>query len=106
MVQEALANIAKHSRARNAVVHLRRPRSGHDLIVEVTDDGVGFDRSVPQPGHMGLRTMAQRMEQLGGSVTVDTSRGRGTRIAATVPLPRPGTPLATPSAAPVAQGPS
>jgi signal transduction histidine kinase len=106
VVQEALANIAKHSRARNAVVHLRRSRNGHELIVEVIDDGVGFDRSLPQPGHMGLHTMAQRMEQLGGSVTVDTSRGRGTRIAATIPLPRPGTPLATPSAAPVAQGPS
>jgi signal transduction histidine kinase len=106
VVQEALANIAKHSRARNAVVHLRRAPNGHQLIVEVIDDGVGFDQSLPQPGHMGLRTMAQRMEQLGGSVMVDTSRGRGTRIAATIPLPRRSTPLSTPSASPVAQGPA
>jgi signal transduction histidine kinase len=97
LVQEALANIAKHSQARNAVVHLRRPRSGHELIVEVTDDGVGFDRSTSQPGHMGLRTMAQRMEQLGGSVMVDASLGRGTRIVATIPLSRPGTLPARPS---------
>jgi signal transduction histidine kinase len=104
LVQEALANIAKHSRARNAVVRLRRSPRGHELIVEVTDDGVGFDRSVPQPGHMGLRTMAQRMEQLGGSVMVDTGRGRGTRIAARIPLPRSGPLLATPSGNPPAQG--
>ena len=75
-------------------------------MVEVTDDGVGFDQSLPQPGHMGLRTMAQRMEQLGGSVTVDTSRGRGTRIGARIPLPRPSPPSSTPPASPVAQGPA
>jgi signal transduction histidine kinase len=86
LVQEALANIAKHSGARNAVVQLRRRRSGQELVVEVTDDGVGFDASGPQPGHLGLRTMAQRMEQLGGSFLVDARPGRGTRIAAAIPL--------------------
>jgi signal transduction histidine kinase len=86
LVQEALANIAKHSGARRAVVQLRRPRSGHELIVEVSDDGVGFDASATHPGHLGLRTMAQRMEQLGGSFVVDTRPGRGTRVSATIPL--------------------
>jgi signal transduction histidine kinase len=86
LVQEALANIAKHSGARTAVVQLRRRRSGHELVVEVTDDGVGFDAAAPLPGHLGLRTMAQRMEQLGGSLLVDSRPGRGTRIAATIPL--------------------
>jgi signal transduction histidine kinase len=94
LVQEALANIAKHSRARHAVVQLRRRRSGQELGVEVTDDGVGFDPSAPQPGHLGLRTMAQRMEQLGGSLLVDTGPGRGTRITATIPLSSEGTRLA------------
>jgi signal transduction histidine kinase len=103
LVQQALANIAKHSKARKAVVQLRRSRSGHELLVEVSDDGVGFDRSAPQPGHMGLRTMAQRMEQLGGSLMVDATPGRGTRIAATIPLSRPGTLLATASGSPLAR---
>jgi signal transduction histidine kinase len=96
LVQEALANIAKHSRARHAAVQLRCRRSGHELCVEVTDDGVGFDASTPQPGHLGLRTMAQRMEQLGGSLLVDTGSGRGTRVSATIPL----TPLASRLAVP------
>ncbi len=90
LVQEALANVARHSGAGNAVVQLRRRRGGHELDVEVTDDGVGFDGSAPLPGHLGLRTMAQRMEQLGGSLLVDTRPGRGTRIAATIPLSPPG----------------
>jgi signal transduction histidine kinase len=75
-------------------VQLRRRRSGHELIVEVTDDGVGFDASAAQPGHLGLRTMAERMEQLGGSLLVDTRPGRGTRIAAMIPLSPLGTRLA------------
>ena len=86
LVQEALANIARHSRARHAVVPLRRRQRGQQLLVEVTDDGVGFDPSSPQPGHWGLRTMAQRMEQLGGSLLVDARPGRGARISATIPL--------------------
>ena len=97
LVQEALANIAKHSRARSAVVQLRHRRNAQELVVEVTDDGVGFDASAPQPGHLGLRTMAQRMDQLGGSLRVDTGPGRGTRIAATVPLSPVDVPLMTPS---------
>jgi signal transduction histidine kinase len=99
LVQEALANIAKHSGARHAVVQLRRRQSGHELSVEVTDDGVGFDASTPQPGHLGLRTMAQRMEQLGGSLLVDARPGHGTRITATIPLSplgsRPAVPAGT-----------
>jgi signal transduction histidine kinase len=93
LVQEALANIAKHSGARSAVVQLRRRRTGHELVVEVVDDGVGFDASARQPGHLGLHTMAQRMEQLGGSLLVDSRPGRGTRLSATIPLSPPRTPL-------------
>jgi signal transduction histidine kinase len=57
-------------------------------VVELSDDGVGFDPSARQPGHLGLRTMAQRIEQLGGTLLVDSRPGRGTRISATVPLAR------------------
>jgi signal transduction histidine kinase len=96
LVQEGLANIAKHSAARNAVVQLRRRRSGQELLVEVIDDGVGFDASARQPGHLGLRTMAHRMEQLGGSLLVDAAPGRGTRITATIPLSTLATPPAPP----------
>ncbi|WP_138760708.1 GAF domain-containing protein [Modestobacter altitudinis] len=94
LVQEALANIAKHSGARHAVVQLRRRRSGQELLVEVTDDGVGFDASATHPGHLGLQTMAQRMEQLGGSLLVDARPGQGTCVSATIPLSPGGARLA------------
>jgi signal transduction histidine kinase len=89
VIQESLANIAKHSGARRAVVRLRHRRTDRrELVVELSDDGVGFDPSARQPGHLGLRTMAQRIEQLGGTLLVDSRPGRGTRISATVPLAR------------------
>jgi signal transduction histidine kinase len=94
LVQEALANIAKHSGARSAVVQLRRRHSGQELLVEVSDDGVGFDASAPHPGHLGLDTMAQRMAQLGGSLVVDARPGHGTRVSATIPLSPLGTGMA------------
>ncbi|MGY1620289.1 GAF domain-containing protein [Geodermatophilus sp. SYSU D00691] len=104
LVQEALANIARHSAARHAVVQLRRRRSGHELLVEATDDGVGFDASSSQPGHLGLHTMAQRMEQLGGSLVVDSRPGRGTRITAVIPLSRVGTRMVGAAGTPPAEG--
>lgn len=100
LVQEALANVAKHSGATHAAVRLRHRRGAHELEVEVTDDGVGFDQTSPLPGHLGLRTMAQRMEQLGGSLLVHTAPGRGTRITAAIPLPPVGTSAALPSGTP------
>ncbi len=66
----------------------------------MTDDGVGFESPAPQPGHLGLRTMAQRMEQLGGALLVDARPGRGTRISAVIPLPPLGTRLAVASGMP------
>jgi signal transduction histidine kinase len=91
VVQESLANIAKHSGAQRAVVRLRRRGADRrELLVELRDDGVGFDPSVRQPGHLGLRMMGQRIEQLGGTLQVDSRPGRGTRISATIPLSRPG----------------
>ena len=88
LVQEGLANVAKHSRAQRALVRLRQRRGERrELVVELSDDGVGFDPSESQPGHLGLMTMTQRVEQLGGALLVDSRPGHGTRISATVPLP-------------------
>jgi len=95
LVQEALANVAKHSGARRAVVRLRRRRGDvPSLVVELSDDGVGFDSTAHHPGHLGLGTMAQRVEQLGGALVVDSRPGRGTRISACIPLSPAGTRLA------------
>jgi signal transduction histidine kinase len=81
--QEALRNIVKHARATR--VRIRLETQPPDLLLEVTDDGVGFDTSEEFPGHFGLRSMDERAAQLGGQVDISTAPGRGTRITARIP---------------------
>jgi len=83
IAQEAVHNTVKHSRARRVDVHLEAYTSG--LVLQVTDDGVGFDPDESFPGHFGLRSMRERALEVGGSLEVESSRGRGTRIVVRVP---------------------
>ncbi len=89
IVQEALANVARHSRAAHVRVGVRI--SPHTLHVKVVDDGRGFtpaaDLSAGTAGHMGLQSMRERAELLGGTVTVQSTPGRGTCVRATIPRP-------------------
>ena len=87
-MQEALTNVAKHACARAVTVQLDiRGKQRCELVLRIKDDGAGFDPLAHRPGHLGLRTMRQRAEQLGGSLTVASSPGEGTTIAAVFPLP-------------------
>lgn len=93
VVQEALANVAKHSDASTVRVHGRR--DGATLEVEVIDDGVGFDEAVAREramatGHLGLRSMAERLEAAGGEVAIEAAPGRGARVRLRLPLPHAG----------------
>jgi NarL family two-component system sensor histidine kinase LiaS len=83
IAQEALANIARHSSANRADVSLDYGKEAVTLCIE--DDGRGFDVS-HQHGGLGLHSMRERAEALGGSFGVETGPGRGTRI--TVALPK------------------
>jgi len=85
IAQEALANVAKHARARQVTVILARDQGRVTLTVQ--DDGRGFDMShvTPYEGH-GLRNMEARARLLGGRLTVDSAIGRGTTIKVTVPI--------------------
>ena len=74
---EALQNVAKYSHATHATVRLSSDNG--DLRFEVTDDGRGFDASATSYG-TGLRGMADRLEALGGSLTVRSSAGAGTTV--------------------------
>lgn len=90
VVQEALANVAKHSRAGS--VRVRGWREGTSLEVEVADDGVGFDeaaarRHAIRTGHLGLRSMAERVEAAGGALHVDTAPGHGALLRITLLVP-------------------
>jgi two-component system, NarL family, sensor histidine kinase UhpB len=83
IVQEALANVRRHSGARRATVTLRV--AGDEARVEVEDDGRGLDPDEP-PG-MGLTGMRERALALGGELEVEGERGAGTRVRLRVALP-------------------
>ena len=86
VAQEALANIAKHARAREVAIELRFAEGG--VALRVVDDGRGFEaESVqldPKRG-IGLRNMRERLASIGGRFEVHAFPGAGTRIAADVP---------------------
>jgi signal transduction histidine kinase len=83
IVQEALANVRRHSEARSATVTLGR--ADDEAWVEIEDAGKGFDPESP-PG-MGLTGMRERTLALGGRLEVESERGEGTRVRLRVPLP-------------------
>ncbi len=84
VVREAISNIERHSRARHASLSLER--RGDTLHLEVSDDGVGFDRTQVPEGSVGLRSMEERVSDLGGSAVVASTPGEGTSLIATFPL--------------------
>jgi PAS domain S-box-containing protein len=92
VVQEALTNVLKHGRAKRVSVVLQRA-PGH-VVAVVEDDGLGFDaerKSDPTgAAHpLGILGMRERMELVGGTLTIDSAPGRGTAVIARVPLPIP-----------------
>jgi signal transduction histidine kinase len=60
---------------------------GGELRLCVADDGIGFDAAGDFPGHLGLHTMRERADGIGGVVELDTAPGRGTRVLTRLPLP-------------------
>ena len=68
IAQEALHNVVKHARA--GKVALRLARSDGALALELSDDGVGFDPDGEFPGHLGLRSMRERVVALGGDLVI------------------------------------
>jgi len=103
IVQEALANVARHAQARRVTVRLTR--RGSTLLVVVRDDGVGFDTGALQAGSgFGLVTMRERAEILGAELSVRSAHDGGTEVRVTVPLaaarPSPPAGAATEAATP------
>jgi PAS domain S-box-containing protein len=84
IAQEALHNVVKHARARN--VHIRMLCSSEYIALDVTDDGKGFDTMADFPGHLGLRSMRERAERLGGTLAVESAPGKGTKIRTWMPV--------------------
>jgi PAS domain S-box-containing protein len=86
VIQEALHNSVKHAHPRHVEIRLSEPAdAARTLVVEVADDGVGFDPSEPHPGHLGLTTMRERAERLGGEFSVDSSPAGSTTVRVVLP---------------------
>ena len=86
IAQEALQNAAKHSGTARVAVRLNCRDNGLALTIE--DDGVGFDVSAGWRRGLGLISMHERLEAFGGTLVIRSAPGSGTRVEATVPLPR------------------
>ncbi|MDN5821813.1 MAG: sensor histidine kinase [Brachybacterium sp.] len=82
-VQEALRNIEHHADASS--VRIRLSRENAEALLEVADDGTGFDTDLPTAGY-GLVGMRSRLEAEGGALHLSSSRGTGTTLRATLPM--------------------
>jgi signal transduction histidine kinase len=84
VVQEALQNALKHSGAREIIVHLRGSETG--LTVSIIDDGAGFEVDASVGRGLGLVSMNERLEAIGGALRIQSAPGQGTRLKITVPI--------------------
>jgi len=83
ITQEALANVSRHSQANSVEILLASDMNS--VALAVIDDGQGFDVDGQRSG-VGLHSMRERAESLGGSLSVDSLPGEGTRISCLVPI--------------------
>ncbi len=83
IAQEALHNIVKHARA--STVLLRLNRQDGKLILEVCDDGKGFDPTGTFPGHLGLHSIQERAAWLGGTCSIESAPAQGTCLRVHIP---------------------
>jgi signal transduction histidine kinase len=83
---EALTNISRHSHARQSAVsfNLISINGSETLLVEITDDGIGLPEN-PQL-HLGMTTMRERAEEIGGRLQIESPPDGGTRVCAHLPL--------------------
>ena len=90
IIQEALSNVRKHAAAQHVRVEFEMHLDG--LHVTVEDDGRGFDPAAPggrrEGGGFGLGIMRERAREIGGSLEINSTPGRGTRVNVPIPLGR------------------
>ncbi|MEX0651276.1 MAG: GAF domain-containing sensor histidine kinase [Actinomycetota bacterium] len=83
LTREALSNVGRHAGATTCRVSLRRKDDG--AVLEIDDVGAGFDVDGPHSG-MGLANLESRVAGLGGSFTIQSTKGEGTTVRALIPL--------------------
>lgn len=93
LVQEGLTNVVRHAKARRVSIDIGTARRsaeiestlGLALQISVEDDGVGFDTAAVAAG-LGLIGMRERIKAIGGTLSIDSARGHGTRLIADLPM--------------------
>ena len=84
IVQEALANVARHACAHEVAVRLAR--RGQRLLLSIHDDGVGFSPAAGEPHGLGIATMRERAEIMGAAFTIRSRPQRGTEVRVVLPI--------------------
>ena len=83
IAQEALHNTVKHARA--SQVELKLDQTNEVIMLEIRDNGRGFDTTSSFPGHLGLHSMHERVTKLGGTFQIESIEGKGTVICIHIP---------------------
>jgi NarL family two-component system sensor histidine kinase LiaS len=84
IVQEALSNTLRHSKATKMDIVLQR--RGDTVRLGIRDNGIGFDTQIKKHASYGMTNMEERVNELGGSLNIASAPGKGTRIEIRVPL--------------------
>ena len=84
VVQEGLINALRHAQASHVEVTVES--DAHRMIVRIVDDGVGLPAEWSRPGHFGLRGLAERVEHLGGTLSIANREPHGVCLTAEIPL--------------------
>jgi signal transduction histidine kinase len=85
IAQEGMHNVVKHAHATRIDLKLHCDQA-QTFVLEIDDDGVGFDSEAAFPGHLGLRSMRERVMRLGGVFSVASQPGQGTHIRVQIPF--------------------
>jgi signal transduction histidine kinase len=86
IVSESVSNVVRHSQATRALVELTADETGAAYELRIEDNGIGFDPAlVARLGHRGLINTRERAAQAGGTVTIDSQPGGGSRLTVRVP---------------------
>ena len=86
MAREALSNIARHAKATRSEILVATAEESNGLTLTIVDNGTGFDPDAPRGlGHLGLANMDARMTGIGGTLAIESSPDRGTRIIVWIP---------------------
>ncbi len=87
IARESMHNTVKHAKASRVMLTLEC--TPQQVVLDLRDDGIGFDTGGSFPGHLGLHSMRERAARLRGKYTIESTPGFGTHIAVIIPLTKP-----------------